>query len=268
MDVKVVKIGGNVVDDPCLLEAFVKDFASIREPKVLVHGGGVMASQLQRQLGHKPIMIDGRRVTDAATLRVVTMVYAGWCNKTIVALLQKYGCNAVGLSGADGNLIEAVKRPLIHRYSTGEGMRTIDYGYVGDVDAEKVNAHFLLSLLAMGSTPVVCAVTHDGQGGLLNTNADTIASCLAIALAAGTEAVSLVYCFEKDGVLYDADDDNSVIEKITPDYYVQLKDEGRVAAGMLPKIDNAFAALRAGVAEVVVKHARNVLNERGTVLSL
>ncbi len=274
MGIKVVKIGGNVVDNPQLLEEFVRDFASMPGAKVLVHGGGVMATSLQKQLGIEPVLIDGRRVTDEDSLKVVTMVYAGWCNKSIVALLQKYGCNAVGLSGADGNLIEASKRPLVRRENADGSVYTIDYGYVGDVDTDKINSAFLMSLIADGITPVVCAITHDKRGNLLNTNADTIASSLAVALAGEGKntttlpGVSLIYCFEKDGVLYDANDDGSVIDKINPDYYAQLKSEERVSAGMIPKLDNSFDALRAGVSEVVIKHARNLLNDKGTVLSL
>ena len=285
-NIQVIKIGGNVVDNPLLLEQFIRDFSGLDGPKVLVHGGGVMASQMQKRLGQQPVMIDGRRVTDMDTLKVVTMVYAGWCSKSIVALLQKHGCNAVGLSGADADLIRATRRPPVRKAGQADGETvTIDYGYVGDVDPHMINAGFLYHLTDAGITPVICAITHDGNGSLLNTNADTIASSVAVSLASyikeGIRAeslssgkpaelpeVSLIYCFEKDGVLYDKDDDNSVIPGITPEYYSRLKREGRVAAGMIPKLDNAFNALEHGVKEVVIKHAGNLGNGIGTVLSL
>ena len=283
-NIQVIKIGGNVVDNPLLLEQFIRDFSGLDGPKVLVHGGGVMASQMQKRLGQQPVMIDGRRVTDTDTLKVVTMVYAGWCSKSIVALLQKHGCNAVGLSGADADLIRATRRPPVRKAGQADGETvTIDYGYVGDVDPHMINAGFLYRLTDAGITPVICAITHDGNGSLLNTNADTIASSVAVSLAACRQGlpdgiscgkpenrpeVSLVYCFEKDGVLYDKDDDNSVIPGITPEYYSRLKREGRVAAGMIPKLDNAFNALEHGVKEVVIKHAGNLGNGIGTVLSL
>lgn len=285
-NIQVIKIGGNVVDNPLLLEQFIRDFSGLDGPKVLVHGGGVMASQMQKQLGQQPVMIDGRRVTDTDTLKVVTMVYAGWCSKSIVALLQKHGCNAVGLSGADADLIRATRRPPVRKAGQADGETvTIDYGYVGDVDPHMINAGFLYHLTDAGITPVICAITHDGNGSLLNTNADTIASSVAVSLAsyikggirseslssgkpAELPEVSLIYCFEKDGVLYDKDDDSSVIPGITPEYYSRLKREGRVAAGMIPKLDNAFNALENGVKEVVIKHAGNLGNGIGTVLSL
>lgn len=263
---KIIKIGGNVVDNPELLEKFIIDFAAMDGPKILVHGGGVMASQLQKELGRQPVMVEGRRVTDEDTLKVVTMVYAGWCSKSIVALMQKHGCNAIGLCGADANLIEATKRPA----------GKIDYGFVGDVDPSMINAGFLLSLMEQGITPVICAITHDKAGNLLNTNADTIASSVAVAMSRadgaktdnGRADVSLIYCFEKDGVLYDKDDDSSLIGKITPESYATLKAEGRVAAGMIPKLDNSFKALDEGVGSVIIKHARNLLNGTGTELCL
>ena len=211
--IKVVKIGGNVVDNPSLLREFVRDFAAMPGMKVLVHGGGVMASQMQKEMGMVPKMVEGRRVTDEETLKVVTMVYAGWCNKNIVALLQAEGCNAIGLTGADGNAIKASRRPPVHVDSIGED---VDYGYVGDVTADSVNAGFIYSLLEKGIVPVFNAINHDGEGNLLNTNADTIASSVAIAMAkymylSPCEVCSrceeyetdLIYCFEKDGVLYD-----------------------------------------------------------------
>ncbi len=255
MEIKVIKIGGNVVDNPELLSAFVKDFAALEGPKILVHGGGVMASTIQKALGQTPVMIEGRRVTDADTLRVVTMVYAGWCNKNVVALLQAQGCNALGMSGADANVIKAVKRPAT----------PVDYGFVGDIYPDGVNCPLLLKLLDAGITPVLCAINHDGNGNLLNTNADTVSSSIASALAAAA-AVELIYCFEKDGVLSDKDDDSSVIPVITPSAYATLKAEGVVADGMIPKLDNSFKAIAAGVKSVIIKHAKNLSNDIQTTL--
>jgi acetylglutamate kinase len=285
--IKVIKIGGNVVDNPVLLREFVKDFAAMPGMKVLVHGGGVMASQMQKEMGMVPQMVEGRRVTDEETLRVVTMVYAGWCSKNITALLQAEGCNAIGLSGADGNAIKASKRPPVHVESLGTD---VDYGYVGDVTADSVNAGFIYSLLERGIVPVFNAINHDGCGNLLNTNADTIASSVAVAMANYkyrtprevccrceecthcsddgrlTHTTELIYCFEKDGVLYDKDDDSSVIPKIDKVRFAELKSEGIVADGMIPKLTNSFKAIDSGVARVVIKHARNLLNDKGTTL--
>lgn len=287
--IKVVKIGGNVVDNPDLLREFVRDFAAMPGMKVLIHGGGVMASQMQKEMGMTPLMIEGRRVTDEDTLKVVTMVYAGWCSRKIVALLQAEGCNAIGLTGADGNAIKARKRPPVHVDSLG---RDVDYGYVGDVTADSVDAGFIYSLLERGIVPVFNAINHDGEGNLLNTNADTIASSVAIALSKHryrspkdvcsrceectfcsddgrlTHETELIYCFEKDGVLYDKDDDSSVIQEIDPDKFAQLKTEGRVADGMIPKLTNSFKAIDSGVARVIIKHARNLLATKGTTLCL
>ena len=285
--IKVVKIGGNVVDNPSLLQEFVRDFAAMPGMKVLVHGGGVMASQMQKEMGMVPKMVEGRRVTDEEALKVVTMVYAGWCSKNIVALLQAQGCNAIGLSGADGNAIRAMKRPPVHVESLGE---MVDYGFVGDVTAESVDAGFICSLLERGIVPVFNAINHDGQGNLLNTNADTIASSVAIAMANYryrsprevcsrceecthcsddgrlTHETELIYCFEKDGVLYDKDDDSSVIPEIDRTRFANLKAEGRVADGMIPKLSNSFKAIDSGVARVVIKHARNLSGPVGTTL--
>ena len=275
------------MDNPELLAKFVQDFAAMPGMKILVHGGGVMASQMQKSMGMVPQMIEGRRVTDEETLRVVTMVYAGWCNKNITALLQAQGCNAIGLTGADGNAIKARKRPPVFVESLKQ---SVDYGYVGDVSAVSVNAKFIYSLLEKGIVPVFNAINHDGEGHLLNTNADTIASSVAIAMANYqyrtrrdvccrceecthcsddgrlTHVVELLYCFEKDGVLYDKDDDSSVIPTIDRDRFVQLKEEGRVADGMIPKLANSFKAIDSGVERVVIKHARNLLNPIGTTL--
>ena len=285
--IRIVKIGGNVVDNPELLKEFVRDFAAMPGMKALIHGGGVMASQMQKSMGMTPVMVEGRRVTDEATLKVVTMVYAGWCNKNITALLQAEGCNAIGLSGADGNAIKARKRPPVHVESLGQD---VDYGYVGDVTGESVNAGFIYSLMERGIVPVFNAINHDGEGNLLNTNADTIASSVAIAMANYryrsprevccrceecthcsddgrlTHETELIYCFEKDGVLYDKDDDSSVIPEIDRKRFAELKAEGRVADGMIPKLANSFKAIDSGVARVIIKHARNLNNKKGTVL--
>ena len=285
--IKVVKIGGNVVDNPELLRVFVRDFAAMPGMKVLVHGGGVMASHMQKEMGMVPKMIEGRRVTDEQTLKVVTMVYAGWCNKNITALLQARGCNAIGLTGADGNAIKASKRPPLHVESLGED---VDYGYVGDVSAQSVNAPFIYSLLSRGIVPVFNAINHDGNGNLLNTNADTIASSIAVAMANYryrtprevccrceecthcsddgrlTHETELIYCFEKDGVLMDKDDDGSVIPEIDKEQFTMLKERGVVADGMIPKLTNSFKAIDSGVARVVIKHARNLLSNKGTTL--
>jgi len=305
--IKVVKIGGNVVDNPELLKKFVKDFAAMPGMKVLIHGGGVMASQMQKSMGMTPVMVEGRRVTDEATLKVVTMVYAGWCNKSIVALLQGAGCNAIGLCGADGNVIKAAKRPPVKvemsdaaatespasssiSPSEEPGWQMVDYGFVGDVKAGSVDAGFIYSLLERGIVPVFNAINHDGEGNLLNTNADTIASSVAMALAGYkyrsrrdvcsacedcihcsddgrlTHEVELIYCFEKDGVLYDKDDDESVIPEIDREKFAELKAEGRVADGMIPKLTNSFKAIDSGVARVIIKHAKNLRNDKGTTL--
>lgn len=255
MKINVIKIGGNVVDNPSLLAKFVKDFAALEGARILVHGGGVLASTLQKALGQTPVMIEGRRVTDEDTLRVVTMVYAGWCNKNVVALLQAEGCNALGMCGADANVITAVKRSA----------KPIDYGFVGDIYPEGINCDMLLKLIDAGITPVLCAINHDGKGNLLNTNADTIASSVASALAARAD-VDLTYCFEKNGVLSDKDDDNSVIPLITPSLYAALKADGVVADGMIPKIDNAFKAISSGVGSVIIKHATNLSNDLQTTI--
>lgn len=285
--IKIIKIGGNVVDNPELLKKFVKDFAAMPGMKVLVHGGGVMASQMQKSMGMTPVMVEGRRVTDEETLKVVTMVYAGWCNKKITALLQAEGCNAIGLCGADGNVIKARKRAPMYVESLG---KEVDYGYVGDVNADSVNAGFIYSLLEKGIVPVFNAINHDGEGNLLNTNADTIASSVAIAMANYryrsprevccrceecthcsddgrlTHETELIYCFEKDGVLYDKDDDRSVISEITRSSFEELKKEGIVADGMIPKLTNSFKAIDAGVERVIIKHACNLNNNIGTTL--
>ena len=250
---KVIKIGGNVIDNPASLESFLANFATIEGAKILVHGGGAIASRTLKAMGIEPKMIDGRRVTDAETLQVVTAVYAGLINKTIVATLQKDGCNAAGLSGADCNAIVSRKRPAT----------PIDYGFVGDV--EKVNAQAFEVFLAAGITPVVCAINHDGKGTLLNTNADTVASSIAVAMSKLYDT-ELVMCFEKNGVLYDKDDDNSVIPQIDKPLFESLKAEGKVNAGMLPKLKNAFDAIDSGVSKVVIKNSDKLTDNSGTTI--
>ncbi len=235
----ILKIGGKLLDDEVRLNEALADFSKIEGAKILVHGGGKKSSELSRQLGIEPKMVEGRRITDAAAMEVVTMVYAGLLNKTVVARLQSLGCDAIGLSGVDGNAILAKKRPV----------KTIDYGFAGDV--EMTNKKLIINFLNQNLTPVFCAITHDGQGQLLNTNADTIATTLAVALAQDFD-VTLKFCFEKNGVLLDPADENSVIEKLLPADFARYKSQGIISEGMIPKLDNAFAAVAAGVAEIVI----------------
>ena len=256
-NVTVIKIGGNIVDKPEKLQYFLSNLHKFEGPKVLIHGGGAIATQLSSQLGLEVKMHNGRRITDYETLKLVTMVYAGLINKQIVASLQKIGCNALGLSGADGDAVPATKRPA----------NPIDWGYVGDVNPANINTSLLTSLLGKGITPVFCAITHDGNGSLLNTNADTMASSLAVALSKEYNT-RLIYCFEKDGVLSDPDDNDSVIPLITKESYKQLLEEKKVVGGMIPKLDNAFAALENGVSEVIIKHADNLLVQKETLLKI
>ncbi|MBB1285616.1 acetylglutamate kinase [Flavisolibacter sp. BT320] len=241
----VVKIGGNIIDDETKLSAFLADLARINTKKILVHGGGKLATKLAEQLHIPQQIVEGRRITDAETLKIVTMVYAGLINKNIVAQLQAAGANAVGLSGADGNVITAHKRVLKDR----------DYGFAGDVDS--VNAKFLHALLQQGISPVLSPITHNGLGQLLNTNADTIAQETAKAMSAHF-TVTLLYSFEKSGVLLDAEDDASVIPVINPAKYKELKEKELVFAGMIPKLDNAFSALNSGVQKVIIGKAEDL----------
>lgn len=245
----IIKIGGNVIDNAENLQRFLADFAALDGDKILVHGGGKVATQLSATLGIEAKLVDGRRITDADTLRVVTMVYAGLINKNIVASLQALNCNAIGLTGADGNFIKAQKRPV----------KTIDYGFVGDIDENSINPQNIAKLLDGGFVPVFSALTHDGAGQLLNTNADTIASALAVALAK-VYATTLIYCFEKRGVLKNVNDDNSLITDIDPARYEELKQQNVIAGGMLPKLDNAFSAIASGVKAVIIGHADELGN--------
>ena len=254
--IKVVKIGGNVIDNEAALDRFIHDFTAIEGKKILIHGGGKLATRLSEKLEIPTTMIEGRRVTDAATLDVVTMVYAGLVNKQVVAKLQAVGCNALGFSGADGNMIPATRRKP----------EPIDYGFVGDIDAAKINTQLLGTLLESGVTPVFCAITHDGNGSLLNSNADSVASAVAVA-SATIAPTDLVFCFEKQGVLRDVEDDSSVISLITKADYPALRNEGVISKGMIPKIDNAFRAIDEGVMSVTIKHSEQLNNtEAGTTI--
>jgi acetylglutamate kinase len=241
--ISILKIGGNIIDNPSELKQFLSDFSKIEGYKVLVHGGGKSATKVAQSIGLVPQMIDGRRITDADMLDVVVMIYAGQINKNIVAQLQANNTNAMGFSGADGNLIRSSKR----------NHPTIDYGFVGDV--QKVNIPLLETLINTGITPVFCAITHDLKGQLLNTNADTIASELAIALSEVFD-VTLSYCFEKPGVLYDSEDDSSVITSINEALYSKLKAEKAIHSGMIPKLDNCFNSLSKGVKKIKIGHHR------------
>ncbi len=244
----IVKIGGNIIDNPIELYQFLSDFSKIEGHKILVHGGGKLATKMSEGLGLKPQMIDGRRITDAPTLDIVVMVYAGQINKYIVAQLQANTTNAIGFCGADGNTIESEKR----------SHPTIDYGFVGDV--KKVNTELITALLSLNIVPVFCAITHDSKGQLLNTNADTIASELAIALSSNYE-VTLNYCFEKKGVLTNVDDENSVIESINQLLYNELKAKKAIHSGMIPKLDNCFNSLLKGVQQIKIGHPTMLLND-------
>lgn len=254
----VIKIGGNIVDDESALNAFLDIYARIEGPKVLVHGGGKLATRMAAQLGIETQMVNGRRITDEAMLPIAVMVYAGLINKQITAQLQARGCDAMGISGADAKLIQSHKRPT----------EPIDYGYVGDFEASDVNVVRLQQLLEIGISPVFSAITADKEGQLLNTNADTIASNIAVALATKYK-VALVYCFERKGVLQDINDENSVINTINQENFTQLKQQGVIADGMLPKIENALAAVNQGVDKVCIKKAEDLLDiKAGTTIQL
>lgn len=256
----IIKIGGNVIDDEKKLSGFLKDLALIKASKILVHGGGKVATEISKGLGIEAKMVEGRRITDAETLKIVTMVYGGLINKKIVSLLQSFECNAIGLTGADANIILASKRPL---------KNNIDYGYVGDV--EKVQPQLLTNLLSAGITPVIAPLTHDGKGNMLNTNADTVASAIAVAMSSYF-MVNLVYCFELKGVLKDINDKDSVIPEISGAYYKELKQQGIIASGMIPKMDNSFDAINSGVSAVTICQADDLIDiierkeKRGTRL--
>jgi acetylglutamate kinase len=257
----IIKIGGNVLDDEKSLKNFLKDFASIQAPKILIHGGGKIATKLGEQLGIQSNYVKGRRITDAPTLDLVTMVYGGLINKQIVAQLQSLNCNAMGLTGADGNLIKAVKRPV------GD----VDFGFVGDITTESVNSTLLYFLLKQNVIPIFAPLTH-ANGSMLNTNADTIASVLAISLSKHFDT-RLIFCFEKTGVLRDVNKEDSVITSLNKKLYEQLLKDGALQDGILPKLENAFAAINSGVKEVLIGEHINLLantgyETKGTLITL
>jgi acetylglutamate kinase len=250
-DLIIVKLGGNIVDDQKKLSSFLSAFASIKGNKILVHGGGKLATQLAAQLGVEQKLIDGRRITDADTLKIVTMVYAGYVNKNIVADLQSFNCNAIGLSGADGNLIQSHKRiPNLPLRDGG-----IDYGFVGDIDI--INAALLENLLDQNITIVIAPITHNNEGQLLNTNADTIAQEIAKTMTKTCD-VTLVYSFEKSGVLQNAEDDDTLIKQINQQTFTELRQKNVIFSGMIPKLDNAFTALNSGVKKVIIGKAEQI----------
>lgn len=249
----IIKVGGKIVEEPETLEQLLADFSSLPGYKLLVHGGGRSATKIAAQLGIESRMVNGRRITDTETLKVVTMVYGGLVNKNIVAGLQARGVNAVGLTGADMDVIRSEKRPV----------KDIDYGFVGDV--KRVNAKVLEHLIKSGVVPVMAPLTHDGEGHMLNTNADTIAGETAKALA-GAFDVTLIFCFEKKGVLRDENDDDSVIPVITPDLFKEYVEKGIIQGGMIPKLENSFSAVDAGVKQVIITLASAIDGNTGTVI--
>lgn len=283
MNITVVKVGGAIVEDEAQLKQLIADFSNISGPKVLVHGGGRRATKVAAQLGIESQMVGGRRITDAEMLNVVTMVYGGLVNKHLVAMLQANGVNAIGLTGADMDVIRSHKRPLKKMVVDGEE-KMIDFGFVGDVD--RADGDALMLLLEQGIVPVIAPLTHDGNGNILNTNADTMASEVAKALAAAAcgiqedgckasddaqeaaaNAVTLIYSFEKKGVLSNPDDDDSVIPVITHESFEQYKADGTISGGMLPKIENALAAVDAGVNRVIITLATAIDGNAGTVIT-
>ncbi len=243
----VTKIGGNVLDDDEALNRFLKDFASIQAPKILIHGGGALATKIGNRLGIESKYINGRRITDRETLDLVTMVYGGLINKQIVAHLQQWGCNALGVTGADGNMIKATRRPV----------KDVDFGHVGDITPDSVNSTLLYFLLKQNVVPVFAPLTY-AEGMMLNTNADTIASMLAISLSKHFD-VRLIFCFEKKGVLRDVKDETTVIRNLNETEYQRLLTEGAFADGILPKLENAFWAIRSGVKEVLIGQASDLI---------
>lgn len=245
------------MDHPDQLDYILDSFAKIKGPRILVHGGGNRASEISRKLGIAPKMIHGRRITDKASLEVVTMVYAGLINKNLVAQLQSKKVNAIGLSGADANIIPAVKRPV----------KEIDYGYAGDLHDTAAPSKSLEVLLESGMVPVCCPLTHDGNGQLLNTNADTIASYLGISMRRKFD-VTLVYCLDKPGVLMDSNDDKTVLDYLAPSKYQQLVANGTISDGMIPKLDNAFSGLRLGIKEIYLCDWKDITGASGTKVGL
>ncbi|WP_020595376.1 acetylglutamate kinase [Spirosoma panaciterrae] len=255
----VIKIGGNVIDDPAALHRFLRAFASLSGAKVLIHGGGKVATQVAEKLGIQTTMVEGRRITDQPMLDVVTMVYGGLVNKQVVAKLQALEVNAIGLTGADGGTVLARKRPV----------KDIDYGMVGDI--EEVDSGQIQFFLRQDLTPVFAPITYNTAGDLLNTNADTMASAIAVDMVRHNQ-VTLIYCFEKKGVLKDPTDETSVINQLTPSLYAEYKTAGVINKGMIPKLDNAFKALQNGVSKVIICHAdelASAVNQgAGTTLQL
>jgi acetylglutamate kinase len=243
--ISIIKIGGNIIDNEANLASFLNAYAAVEGKKILIHGGGKLATKMAADLNIPQQMVDGRRITDAATLKIVTMVYAGYINKNIVAALQSKNINALGICGADANIIRAHKR--MHE--------NIDYGFVGDIDA--VDTEKITQLIEAGVSLVLAPITHDGAGQLLNTNADTMAQAIATAISSVYQ-VSLVYSFEKKGVLSDIHNNDSVIPVINPENYVSLKASGQVNEGMIPKLDNAFEALQKGVSRIIIGDALDI----------
>lgn len=253
--ITVIKIGGNVINNPENLHNFLIDFTKIPGKKILVHGGGKEATELSDKLGIKTTLIEGRRITGSETINVVTMVYAGLINKRIVAELQALGCDAIGLSGADANVIPAIKR----------SSTPVDYGFVGDIYPESINVKFIDILFKNAIVPVFCAICHDNHGQLLNCNADSVASSIAMACSE-IDKVNLIYCFEKSGILINIDDENSLIPTISQDEFEHLKATGVISKGMIPKVENSLNAVRKGVSEVRICKAENLLSGEGTLI--
>lgn len=250
--IKVYKIGGNVINDDKQLRNFLKDFSDIPGKKILVHGGGKEATDYGNKIGLKAQMINGRRVTDKETLDLVTMIYAGLINKRIVAILQEFDCNAVGLTGADGNVIPADKR----------NPEPVDFGYVGDLTPRDINTDFISLLLESNYTPVFCAICRDKEGGLLNCNADSIASAVAVAYSP-IEPTELIFCFEKEGVL---NSHNDVVSNITSEIFSNMVVSGEISGGMIPKVENAIKALDSGVASVRICSSKDIKASKGTMI--
>lgn len=261
----IIKVGGAVVEDAASLENLLAQFAALPGNKVLVHGGGRSATRIAASLGIESHMIGGRRVTDGDMLQVVTMVYGGLVNKKVVAALQARGVNAMGLTGADMDIIRSHKRPPVKVVTEDGTEEMVDFGFVGDVDS--ADGGMLDKLIREGVVPVVAPLTHDGKGNILNTNADTIAATVACALAPYYD-VTLTFCFEKNGVLWDADNDGSVIPYIDKEGFRRLKADGIIAGGMLPKLENAFRAMEKGVGKVVITHSTNIDGSRGTTIRI
>lgn len=250
LKLKIIKIGGALIDDEKALNVFLEQFSNIQGAKILIHGGGKLASKLAEKLDVPQQMIEGRRITDKATLDIVTMVYAGNINKNMVAKLQSFGCNAMGFSGADGNLIQAEKRQH----------PSIDFGFVGDISEKSINKELMINMMNLGLVPVFSAITHDKKGDLLNTNADTIAGTIAMALSKIFET-ELLFCFDKNGVLVNIDDEDSNLKTINKKEFSKLKNEEKLSKGILPKLENAFQAKENGVQKVVLINEKKLSDQ-------